>query len=919
MRHSTPILSVKVFLLPIILVLSFLANSFTLADSVHAASLADFQAGRIIDDAVFTNQNTMTASQIQTFITVKGANCVDGEAPCLKNFSEGGRTAAQIIYDTAQQYTVNPQSLIVTLQKETGLVTVSQPGAWRYRTAMGYGCPDSTPGVCDSSYYGFTNQMKWAATMYHAIMTDNPNWYTPYNLGNNNILWNPNNACGTSVVNIENRATKALYNYTPYRPNQAALDAGYGLGDGCSSYGNRNFYLYFNDWFGSSYNEITYVQMQGTSGQYIIYNGKKQALTYDGLLAWGINKLPLITMTSTDLDKIPSVPTALTRFALVDGTSSLVFADNSTYYDINDGNVAVWGNFQNVGMSNAGWALLRFAGFGGPLPFIVTKSNDPNQYLMEGGTLLPISSPTVVRAWGGSSSIAISDTYAQNIPIGNALSHNLASVNGKLYLISGSQAFSVPTNVAALFSSWQPYIITPSSLGRYTQVGTLSHLVKSDQSGVIFAIDNAKKRPINSFDVFLALRNSSAYESRLSNDAIDLLPTDVPITSAMLLQSGTSNYYLANGAVSDVPSRLVQEYNLPATATTVSGNFINLFAHSSRPVSQFAKTNSQSLVYFVSEGKKIPINRYDVMVLLDGQDSITTLPDSDLNALTTSATPMTPVLSTSGNGQNVVADQKSVFTYASGTQLSNDWNLPQSTPVSAATYNSYASNLAAYPLANHIQAENGEFCFVDQTRYCAEQFNMIYVWDLLNGVVHPSNYLLSYLNIPRSGALSSFVSAKEGQSYSSNVFSMMDGSLRYITTPAALANLGFTGSITRISAANIDSVKSGITSGYLYKTPDGKVWVVDGGKKREVTSDYTSNWTSASIVPENVSSYLMGMYPQSSNLTKSVTSSSTGTIYGMDSGLKRGITTYSKYLQSWTTYTTISPPLLELLPEGSTY
>ena len=61
----------------------------------------------------------------------------------------------------------------------------------------------------------------------------------------------PRPACGTSDVFIEGKATAGLYSYTPYRPNLAALINLYGLGDSCSSYGNRNFWVYFSDWFGS--------------------------------------------------------------------------------------------------------------------------------------------------------------------------------------------------------------------------------------------------------------------------------------------------------------------------------------------------------------------------------------------------------------------------------------------------------------------------------------------------------------------------------------------------------------------------------------------------------------------------------------------------------------------------------------------
>src|SRR5699024_7487348 len=70
----------------------------------------------------------------------------------------------------------------------------------------------------------------------------------------NTILGNPNSACGTSQVYIENWATAALYIYTPYRPNQAALNAQWGVGDAWSTYGNRNFYLFFQEWFGSTAN-----------------------------------------------------------------------------------------------------------------------------------------------------------------------------------------------------------------------------------------------------------------------------------------------------------------------------------------------------------------------------------------------------------------------------------------------------------------------------------------------------------------------------------------------------------------------------------------------------------------------------------------------------------------------------------------
>lgn len=250
-------LSPKLNILPMLLIMGLFL--------LTPASAQAFDAGRIIDDGVFTDKNSMNAGDIQNFLNSKVGTCdtwhspgsgSQGEQPpwtCLKNYSEGGRSAAQIIYDTAQQYGISPKVLLVTLQKENGLVTDTWPYRWQYRTAMGMGCPDGAP--CDSQYFGFTNQMSQGARHLMGFFNQNAGWYIPYRPGVNYIKWHPNGACGGTNVNIQNRATAALYSYTPYQPNQAALNAGFGTGDGCSSYGNRNFYNYFVSWFGSTYSQ----------------------------------------------------------------------------------------------------------------------------------------------------------------------------------------------------------------------------------------------------------------------------------------------------------------------------------------------------------------------------------------------------------------------------------------------------------------------------------------------------------------------------------------------------------------------------------------------------------------------------------------------------------------------------------------
>ena len=261
------------FLFAFVAVFTFLA--LKLPQGSGAISLADFRPGNIISDYTMSNYQTMSVADIDAFLHAHG-NCndrdtvkaswypnlhyhiKDGHFVCLADevFTDGieygdlipagakTRTAAQIIYDVAQEWKINPQVLLVLLEKEQGLISDSWPNSVQYRSATGFGCPDTAP--CNEVYYGFYNQLDNAAYLFRTVLDGG---WTNYPLGNNYIGYNPNPACGGSIVNIENLATSSLYRYTPYQPNAAALAAGYGTVS-CGAYGNRNFFLFFINWFG---------------------------------------------------------------------------------------------------------------------------------------------------------------------------------------------------------------------------------------------------------------------------------------------------------------------------------------------------------------------------------------------------------------------------------------------------------------------------------------------------------------------------------------------------------------------------------------------------------------------------------------------------------------------------------------------
>lgn len=266
-----------------------------------AGPVVGFNAENIISDTLFYDGAAMSAAEIQAFLDAKIGTCSNGK--CLNVLSVGISSRAavssqstgnlicaaiqggtmkvsEVIYRAQVACGISAKVILVTLQKEQGLTTSKAPSDRALSAAMGASCPDTAP--CDPAFAGLgpqiikgTQQLK---TYKAARFAKQP--------GVNYIGYNPSESCGGTYLNIQNYATAALYSYTPYQPNAAALAAGYGLGNACSSYGNRNFYNYYTDWFGSTQGEaLQILQVAGTSDRYIVSGGSKWRLATAELAA----------------------------------------------------------------------------------------------------------------------------------------------------------------------------------------------------------------------------------------------------------------------------------------------------------------------------------------------------------------------------------------------------------------------------------------------------------------------------------------------------------------------------------------------------------------------------------------------------------------------------------------------------------
>ncbi len=234
----------------------------------QSIDLHDFDPGTLISDAEFYDGDAMTADEIQSFLDDQVGACRDDSclarlrtelpargpivsdatgATVCEGYDGGELSAAEIIDRIQRACGISAKVLLVTLQKEQSLIsgrTARAPSPEQLGAAMGARCPDDAP--CDPGRSGFALQVAQGATDLKSYSASD----FMRQPGRHYLAYSPDPSCGGSDVTITNEATAALYNYTPYQPNPAAIAARWGTGDACSAYGNRNFALYWALWFG---------------------------------------------------------------------------------------------------------------------------------------------------------------------------------------------------------------------------------------------------------------------------------------------------------------------------------------------------------------------------------------------------------------------------------------------------------------------------------------------------------------------------------------------------------------------------------------------------------------------------------------------------------------------------------------------
>jgi hypothetical protein len=591
---------------------------------VGSASADSFTANSIIDDALFNNTQTMSANQINSWL-----NSNFGSTSCISTdhgfsapdptgytpsggFTYGGNVSAgQVIADASQAYSINPQVLLTTLQKEQTLVSgAAGCSTLRYTGAAGYGCPDggttynysgldlytingvsttSVTGTCVNSAQkaGFSQQVIHAAWLlkfgeersegninWDVQLTNAPqpgdNWDNsddpqscyggPMTQGTWQIcpsgattFYDGYTTIDGTAVHMDDGATAALYWYTPHFP------------------GNENFFNIFTGWFGSTH----YLEPAGGLVELGNQSGKLYFVSLDNSTRYYIPTWS--TLQAFGLDRYQIIPT-----------------DDTTIDSYTDG---------------------------GTLKTLVFDNNDQKVYLVDNGKRYWFQ--LYCSQWGldctnqttGDVSF-LTSTYFDNFVTYGGLSQPIQQVNGTYYLMQNGtkEPFASLADMQTMgYTTSQSMPIVQTDLNSTQPLGDLQianpTFIQFSGSPSLFYFDGQNFHHVPSYDVYTAWGYQPIMTPPIS--AYNTAPPTSSSTLSIWVEDSNNNDYLVDSG---------RKINITSNPTTwFSGSFQSFSNAALAPLStapEQTNVSSGGAIYVVQNATERHVPTYDDYVWL---------------------------------------------------------------------------------------------------------------------------------------------------------------------------------------------------------------------------------------------------------------------------------------------------------------
>jgi len=612
----------------------------------QAAVASDFDPGFIVSDANFYDGTALDATTVQQFILSRNNRCAAG-ATCLWGYQQStpampanaycqsmpgqaSESAASIIARVGRACNISQKALLVLLQKEQSLVTANSPTATTFARATGFNCPDTAP--CNPAFGSFFYQVYYAARQFQVYRAFPSSFNYRANAWNS-VLYHPNAACGRSSVYIANAATAGLYIYTPYRPNAAALANLYGTGDGCSSYGNRNFWRIWTDWFGSPTGEApTLVRRDGQSTVHLSGPARRYAFTSAEQLQRYSGLGPVRTLPGAEFDRLVDGGPVQNAVRATDGKVWLI--DGSWRFEYTGCDQVAAHGMNCDTMPAVAASQLRSLVPAGSVQALLLGP-DGRRWLIQGGERREVPNPAILAFFGiASSATGVSGGVLSALPVGTPVAGNGLYTDGvgAFRSITPSGAYSLPAGLPTGALVSRATRLDPASFTRLPAVGgALPSRFSSDGRSFMITDGGLLEVPASLYggqDRFTPMPagTSSAIPVALRQSA-----------PHFIRNAGTNQIYLVSGGylqpqtTADV-AWIARTFGVDPRVWTVAGDgAFQLDALYPRP-ENLVRDTSTGTVYVVSGGQRHRVPDAEIQALYAGLGSVRDLPSAQISA-----------------------------------------------------------------------------------------------------------------------------------------------------------------------------------------------------------------------------------------------------------------------------------------------
>jgi hypothetical protein len=290
-----------------IIIASFVISAFSPA-LLHAESNM-FNPNILASDDQMLNMNEISKRELDVFL--KKGSLATYVGP---DFSGTNRTASDIIWNAAQTFKINPQFLLVLLQREQSLVEDDSPRQKQLDWAMGYAvcddCSMNDPRI--QKFKGFGNQLHYAAKrIRESYLSD--------------LLTKGRTVSGVGPgipIQIDNKTiipanfvTSSLYTYTPHL------------------HGNENFVRIWDKWFTKVFPSGSVLEDRETKDLWLIQFGTKRPITSKTAFYSRFNPQNLVPINTSDLQTYPvGTPISFPNYSLLrkENTSTIYLIVDDT-------------------------------------------------------------------------------------------------------------------------------------------------------------------------------------------------------------------------------------------------------------------------------------------------------------------------------------------------------------------------------------------------------------------------------------------------------------------------------------------------------------------------------------------------------------------------------------------------------------